>query len=178
MSGPAPGSGDGTTGGPGLRPGANGGGNGRPDPGPDPGEGGGLPSSAAVIGAWAGAVGQLWDITAAWLGLVAEQGYLEVPELEAWSTTVWFPRDPDRDLTLAWSDLRTADGHVIPASQVEVTPTTVPRGRGRQQLQVKVRRPVGDLGHGFLYRFDIWATGDPAPLVHYARGFGVPGAGR
>lgn len=173
MSGPAPGSGDGPTGGPGPTPGPNG----RPDPSPGPGRGGGLPPPAAVIGAWAGAVGQLWDITAAWLGLVAEQGYLEVPELEAWSTTVWFPRDPDRDLTLAWSDLRTAGGHVIPASQVEVTPATVPRGRGRAQLRVKVRRPVGDPGHGFLYEFDIWAAENPSHLVHYARGFGVPGAG-
>jgi hypothetical protein len=67
--------------------------------------GGYLPSAASVIGAYAAALNQLWDLPLSWYKALAESAFSEDIKLTTRSTTVFIPR-PDADLTLAVSATR------------------------------------------------------------------------
>lgn len=145
---------------------------------PDGGDGSWLPSRDELVGAWAKAVLQLWDLTLSWWKLVPEQGEVEDESLRAWSTWVFYPCRPDRVTRLEWSGLRTAGGDTVPATAVHVEPTDVAAGQGNARLRIAVDRPAAQRAfHYHLTISDRDAPDDGAFRRDYGLGFGVPGAG-
>ncbi|MGH9229110.1 MAG: hypothetical protein ACRD07_10380 [Acidimicrobiales bacterium] len=145
---------------------------------PGGGDGSWLPSRDELVGAWARAVLQLWDLTLSWWKLIPEQGEAEDERLRAWSTWVFYPSRPDRDTRLGWSGLRTPGGDTVPAAAVHVEPTAVALGPGNVRLRIAVDRPAAQRAfHYHLTIFDRDAPDDPSCRREYGLGFGVPGAG-
>jgi hypothetical protein len=145
---------------------------------PNRGDNSWLPSRNDVVGAWAEGVLQLWDITLSWWKLIPELAEAEDPGLGVWSTWVFYPRRPDSDTRLAWSDLSTEQADGVPAAAVHVEPADVPAGSGNARLRVRVDRLASPRRfHYHLTIFDRDAPDDPACRREYGLGFGVPGAG-
>jgi hypothetical protein len=143
-------------------------------PGGDPAE---PPAPAPeLVGVWARALNQMWDMGASWIDMAGEQGWLEQQEQSSWSTTVFFKRNPERACRLAWSGLSDAhDRPLVDRDLVDVIPPQVEAGDGVAELVVRVRHPVRTPTHH--YRLQIWDEADPsATRQRYCRGFGVPGA--
>ena len=129
-----------------------------------------------LVGVWAKALTQVWDMGASWIDIAGEQGWLEQQEQSSWSTTVFFRRNPDRACRLAWSGLSDPHGRLLVGQDlVDVIPPQIEAGDGVAELVVRVRHPVSTGTHH--YRLAIWDEADPAATrQRYCRGFGVPGA--
>ena len=139
---------------------------------------GSWPSRNDLVGTWAQAMLQLWDLTAAWWKLIPEQAEPEDPTLGVWSTSVFYPRRPNQVTRLGWSGLSTDRGEVAPPTAVHVDPPDADMGEGNMRLRVTVDRLSSQGAFHFrLTIFDRDAPNDPAFRRHYALAFGVPGAG-
>jgi hypothetical protein len=136
------------------------------------------PSPNDLVGAWAQAVLQLWDLTLAWWKLIPEQAEPEDPTLAVWSTSVYYPCRPNRVTRLGWSGLSTDVGDVVPPAAVHVDPPDAAVGGGSTRLRVSVERLGSQANFHFrLTIFDRDAPDDPSFRRDYALAFGVPGAG-
>jgi hypothetical protein len=136
------------------------------------------PSRNDLVGAWARAVLQLWDLTVSWWKLIPEQGEPEDPTLGVWSTSVLYPRRSGRVTRLGWSGLHAEGADVVPPAGVHIDPPDVAAGQDNARLRIRVD---GIRGRGpFHYHVTIYdrdAPNDPAARRDYGLGFGVPGAG-
>jgi hypothetical protein len=141
------------------------------------GQGGGAgngqpwPSPAQLVGVWAEAMTQVWDIASSWCKTVAELGFAEQEELQSWSMTVFFPQGAQAR-SLAWSGLSTEQGEVVPASSVTIKPDAVSAGTGLEELLVVVKRPLRQTDHHYL--LTIWDRNDQTFKRVYGCAFGVP----
>jgi hypothetical protein len=136
-----------------------------------------LRSRNELVGAWAQGVLQLWDLAVSWWKLVPEQGEAEEMGSGSWSTSVFYPRRRDRDVTVGWSGLSDDRGEVVPAGRVQVQPTAVAAGPGNTRLRVTVGLPAGRAAyHLGLTIYDRDSPDDPSFRRQYGLGFGVPGA--
>lgn len=135
-----------------------------------------VPPVAELVGVWAKAMTQLWDMGTSWIDMTGEQVWLEQTEQTSWSTSVFFPRHPTREGRLEWSGLTDAAGEpLVDRALVDVRPAVVGPGDGVAELVVVVRHPVRTSTHH--YRLRIWDAADrPSTERRYCRGFGVPGA--
>lgn len=141
------------------------------------GSAGSWPSPNDVVGAWAQAVLQLWDLTVSWWKLIPEQGEAEDPGLGVWSTGVYYPRRDDRLTRLGWTGLSAEGAEVVPAATVHIDPPDVGAGSGNARLRVRVEGLSGQ--RAFHYRLTIYdrdAPDDASFRCEYGLGFGVPSA--
>lgn len=117
------------------------------------------PSPRAVVSAYAGVVGQLWELGNSWYRMVVEQGYFEDDELTTGSVIAYVPQDRRNAIDLGVSAIRThQDGipRVTPVA-VRLVPRTVPPGEGRFPVTVSVKEPPGVTE----VRVTLWNSSDP-----------------
>ena len=124
--------------------------------------GGYLPSAASVVGAYAAALNQLWDLPLAWYKALAESASQEDTQLTTMSTTVFIPRGV-ANLTLDVSATRwePESGSTHPVQGVRIDPETVPAkrpgGPRNAKLQVSLRDRV--VSGAYLVEFRELGTG-------------------
>lgn len=135
------------------------------------------PTPHQVVGVWAGAVTQLWDISLSWWGVAIEMGSGEDPRLTPWSTTCEIAASPNPAARYTCTAVATIDGTPVPRECVTAVLSVAGPAGGESEVQVVAQLPAAD--GGTILEFTIAecdAGGAPTGTERtYLRGFGVPG---
>lgn len=143
-----------------------------------------LPSGKQVLGVWATAMTQLWDLSLEWWKVGLEGGAAEDTRLGVWSTTISYPRPAADRATLRCVSIESARHEPVALADVTLRPAELTPGVGDAEVEVMVVRRSGQASH--LYRFVLTdappgatasEAGKPAGRERsYYRAFGVPGS--
>jgi hypothetical protein len=134
------------------------------------------PTPNQLVGVWATAVTQVWDISRAWWKVALEGGAAENASLTSWSTTVEFPGPPSPGGRYRCSRFTDLAGNAVPATiDVRLLAANGPN----DDCDLRVTVSLAGKRAGTLYRFTVCEVGaDGVPTGKertYIRGFGVPG---
>jgi hypothetical protein len=138
-----------------------------------------VPSVAQLVGVWAGAVTQLWDMAATTWKAAAEQGAAEETSLDVWVTSVPFRVAGGQELAVRLMSLVNDAGQSVPPSDVTIDPTsverTVKRGPGVVELEVELARPLQhtSLAYTLTLAGFVGDKEEPNTRQVFRRGFGV-----
>jgi hypothetical protein len=102
-----------------------------------------LPTPQSVIGAYAGALGQLWDLSVEWWRVVAEQGYTEDTDLTRFSRKVWLPHRPGGYDVESTSHPPQYSARIGGKVSVTVDETAARTGPKFDELTLNVQAPPG-----------------------------------
>jgi hypothetical protein len=133
-----------------------------------------VPSVAQLVGVWAGAVTQLWDMAAGLWSAAAEQGFAEQRDVELWGTGVVYPI-PANALDVRCVSLINDAGESVPVSDVTVEPSPIGPGAGTVELDVRLQRPVQHTSPVYTLTLAGFHgdTEEPDTRRDFRRGFGV-----
>ncbi len=135
------------------------------------------PTPNQLVGVWATAVTQVWDISRSWWKVALEGGAAEDATLTSWSTTVGFPGPPPAGGRYRCDSFTDVAGKAVPA-RTELR-LVAANGPG-DDCDLQVRVTLAGKRAGSLYRFTICELGadglETGRKRTYLRGFGVPGS--
>jgi hypothetical protein len=138
-----------------------------------------VPSVAQLVGVWASAVTQLWDMATTTWTAVAELGAAEETSLDVWVTSCPFRVEPGQQLDVRCTSLVNDAGQSVPLSDVTVEPTSVERpedgGQAAVEVDVVLSRPLEQDSPAYTVTLAGFANDQMVAGTEqvFRRGFGV-----